>query len=123
MGREVMADVVGQRLQAAARKLKTADPLEYVKSLLDRSFPLPRGSPQYAVNSLTPGAVPCEPSFSEQEPRMLRFTIMPLMAEASPLARRNESTREMRRLVGPIFGHDALRWFDQRSEEWRGMAS
>jgi hypothetical protein len=123
MAREVMADVVAQRLQTAARKLKTADPLEFIKPLLDRSFPLPRGAPQYAVNSLTPGAVPCEPSFSEQEPRLLRFTIMPLVTESSPIGRRNEATREMRRLVGPIFGHDALRWFDQRSEEWRGMAS
>jgi hypothetical protein len=28
----------------------------------------------------------------------------------------------MRRLIAPIFGPDALRWFDARSEEWRGMS-
>jgi hypothetical protein len=116
-----MAQVIAQRLQAAARKLRTADPLEYVRPLLDRSFPLPPGSREYAANALTPGAVPCEPSFSEREPGALRFTIMPLVSETSPVARRNEATREMRRLVGPIFGPEALRWFDQRSEEWRGM--
>jgi hypothetical protein len=29
----------------------------------------------------------------------------------------------MRRLVGPAFGGSALRWFDERSEEWRGLSS
>jgi hypothetical protein len=118
-----MSKVIGRRLEAAARALRTANPLEYVKPLLERSFPLPEGAPEYAANALTPGAAPCEPSFSEQEPQTLRFTIMPLVAESSPVARRNEATREMRRLVGPLFGHGALRWFDQRSEEWRGMGS
>jgi hypothetical protein len=37
--------------------------------------------------------------------------------------RRDDATREMRRLIGPLFGGDALHWFDQRSEEWRGLAS
>jgi hypothetical protein len=75
----------------------------------------------YAHNRLTPGAVPFEPSFSEAEPNALRFTIQPLGPEASPVARRDEATREMRRLVAPMFGRDALNWFDARSEEWRGM--
>ncbi len=52
---------------------------------------------------------------------MLRFTIEPLGPDASPVARRDEATREMRRLVAPLFGRDALRWFDARSEEWRGF--
>jgi hypothetical protein len=29
----------------------------------------------------------------------------------------------MRRLVAPVFGSDALRWFDRRSEEWRGLST
>jgi hypothetical protein len=119
----MMAEVVANRLQTAARRLRTADPLPFVKPLLERSFPLPPGAPEYAANALTPGAVPCEPSFSEHEPHVLRFTLMPLAAEPSPVSRRNEATREMRRLVGPLFGADALHWFDQRSEEWRGLAS
>jgi hypothetical protein len=65
--------------------------------------------------------VPYEPSFSEAEPGTLRFTIEPLGPNASPVARRDEATREMRRLISPIFGRDALRWFDSRSEEWRGF--
>jgi hypothetical protein len=120
---EPMHKVIANRLQTAARMMKTADPLAYVKPILERSFPLPAGDPDYAANALTPGAAPCEPSFSEKEPQTLRFTIMPLVSEASPMARRNEATREMRRLVGPLFGQGALRWFDQRSEEWRGMAA
>jgi hypothetical protein len=28
----------------------------------------------------------------------------------------------MRRLIYPIFGNEALRWFDERSEAWRGMS-
>src|SRR5262249_23782992 len=46
----------------------------------------------------------------------------PLGPDSSPITRRDETTRQMRRLVGMIFGGDALRWFDGRSEEWRGMA-
>jgi hypothetical protein len=118
-----MADVVARRLQSAARQLRTADPLNFVKPLIDRSFRLPPGAPEYAANALTPGAVPCEPAFSEHEPGPLRFNLLPLASDASPVARRDEATREMRRLVGPLFGAGALRWFDHRSEEWRGQAS
>lgn len=114
-------DVIKPRIQAAAQKLQTANPLEYVGGLIDRTF---NDRPvSYATNALMPGAVPCEPSFSESEPNLLRFTIEPLGPQASPTARRDEATREMRRLVGPVFGKDALRWFDQVSEEWRGMGS
>jgi hypothetical protein len=117
------ADVITQRLSHAARELGTADPKNFVGSLIHRSFPLPAGASEYAANALTPGAVPCEPSFSEDEPSILRFTIVPLDPRSSPVSRRAEATREMRRLVGPLFGNDALRWFDQRSEDWRGLYS
>src|SRR5204863_3444075 len=79
------------------------------------------GAPEYAANTLTPGAVPCEPSFSEEEPGALRFTIEPIGAGSTAAARQREATNEMRRLIVPFFGRDALRWFDQRSEEWRGV--
>ena len=51
----------------------------------------------------------------------MRFNLQPLGPQEPPVSRRDEATREMRRLVGPIFGDAALHWFDQRSEEWRGM--
>ena len=84
---------------------------------------MPIGDPQYAANALTPGTAPFEPSFSEREPNLLRFTIEPLGPGPSPVARRDEATREMRRLIGPLFGTGALRWFDERSEEFRGLSS
>jgi hypothetical protein len=37
--------------------------------------------------------------------------------------RRDEATREMRRLVRDFFGRDAVRWFDESSEEWRDSGS
>jgi hypothetical protein len=37
--------------------------------------------------------------------------------------RRDEATREMRRLVRDFFGRDALHWFDEASEEWRETSS
>lgn len=114
-------NLVRQSLRSAARALGTRDPLPYVDGLIDRTFYLPDDDVSYARNSLTPGAVPYEPSFSESEPNLLRFTIEPLGPEASPVARRDEATREARRLIAPIFGQDALRWFDTRSEEWRGF--
>lgn len=123
MGDSSMAHTVKRRLGAAAQALGTVDPAPFVGNMIDRSFPLPLGDSQYAANSLTPGAAPFEPSYSEREPHVLRFTLEPIGAGASPLSRRDEATREMRRLVGPQFGGDALRWFDGRSEEWRGITS
>lgn len=113
--------LVTRSLQSAARALGTRDPLPYLDHLIERTFYLPDDDTSYARNSLAPGAVPYEPSFSETEPGKLRFTIEPLGPNATPMARRDEATREMRRLVSPIFGRDALNWFDARSEEWRGF--
>src|ERR1044071_8818480 len=114
-------DVIRPRIQAAAQTLGTDNPLRYVGAMIDRSFAGPVR--EYATNALTPGALPCEPSFSEQEPHILRFTIEPLGPSAAPGARRDEATRENRKWVGQVFGRDALRWFDQRSEEWRGVGA
>jgi hypothetical protein len=115
-----LSDVVIHRLESAAQAIGTASPTKFIRPLLERTFPLPLGDDRYASNVLTPGAAPLEPSYSELEPGNLRFTIEPLGPEADASSRRNEATREVRRLVGPIFGGDALRWFDRRSEAWRG---
>lgn len=112
---------VEAKLQRAAQSLGVRDPVPMMQSLIERTFERPDDDAAYADNALTPGAVPFEPSFSEAEPNLLRFTIEPLGPGASPVSRRDEATREMRRLVGPQFGNDALRWFDARSEEWRGF--
>lgn len=114
---------VAQRLSKAARWLNTADPTQVIRPLLDKTFSLPAGDPRYANNSLTPGAAPLEPSFSEMEPRVLRFTVEPLGPSAGPVDRRDEATHEMRRLVRDFFGRDALHWFDETSEEWRDSGS
>ena len=114
---------VAQRLSKAARRLSTADPTALIRPLLDKTFSLPAGDPRYANNSLTPGAAPLEPSFSEEEPRVLRFTVEPLGPTAGPIDRRDEATREMRRLVRDFFGREALHWFDEASEEWRETGS
>jgi hypothetical protein len=116
-----MAAHVKQSLAQASHALGVRDPLPIMGPIIDRTFARPDDDLAYAQNALTPGAVPFEPSFSEAEPGMLRFTIEPLGPGASPIARRDEATREMRRLISPLFGRDALHWFDTRSEEWRGM--
>jgi len=114
---------VAKRLRQAARQLNTADPNLVLKPLLEKTFSLPAGDPRYGANSLTPGAAPLELSFSEMEPKILRFTVEPLGPSAGPIDRRDESTREMRRLVRDFFGRDALHWFDEQSEEWRDSGS
>ena len=119
--RPTMAAHVKQSLAQASRALGVHDPLPIMGPLIERTFYRPDDDVAYAHNQLTPGAVPFEPSFSETEPDTLRFTIEPLGPGASPVARRDEATREMRRLISPFFGRDALHWFDARSEEWRGF--
>jgi hypothetical protein len=117
-----MAQHVMRSLQTASKALGVRDPAPYIDGLIQRSFSQPDDDVRYAYNRLAPGAVPYEPSFSESEPQALRFTIEPLGPDASPVARRDEATREMRRLILPIFGKDSLRWFDTRSEAWRGLS-
>jgi hypothetical protein len=114
---------VKQRLSVAAKSLGVADPTEFVGGLIDRSFPLPLGDEKVAHNALMPGYAPAQPRFRTGDGDVLRFVIEPLGPESSPVTRRHEATREMRRLVGPTFGPDALRYFDKRSEEWRGLSS
>lgn len=114
---------VERRLSKAAHQLNVVDPTPVIHRLLDKTFSLPEGDPRYANNSLTPGAAPLEPSFSELEPRVLRFTMEPLGPDAGSIDRRDEATREMRRLVRDFFGRDALHWFDESSEEWRESGS
>jgi hypothetical protein len=114
---------VAQRLSRAAQSLQTYDPTPVIRPLLEKTFPLPAGDPRYGKNALTPGAAPLEPSFSEVEPSVLRFTVEPLGPDAGPMDRRDEATREMRRLVRDFFGRDAMHWFDQASEEWRESGS
>ncbi|MBO9645338.1 MAG: hypothetical protein J7603_19685 [Pseudacidovorax sp.] len=116
-----MAVHVNHMLAQASHALGVPDPRPLLGPILERTFSRPDNDIGYADNRLTPGAVPFEPSFSEAEPDTLRFTIEPLGPGASPVARRDEATREMRRLVSPFFGRDALHWFDERSEEWRGF--
>ena len=123
MGGQPMSVTVAHRLRSAAMKIGTANPVGVIGNMLDRTFSLPAGDQRYANNALTPGAAPFEPSFSELEPHSLRFTVEPLGPEASGLDRRDEATREMRRLVRHFFGQEALHWFDGRSEEWRGSGS
>jgi hypothetical protein len=114
------ADVAKQRLSIASRRLGTHDPVHTIGGLIDRSFELPLGDPRYARNHLTPGTLPLEHSFSESASSALRLYMQPLGPQASPLGRRQETSREMRRLVQQHYGRPALHWFDQQSEPFRG---
>jgi hypothetical protein len=121
--RAPLATKVKSRLMSAARTLGTSDPVRPIHRLIDSTFALPDGDPRYGDNALTPRAPPIEPSFSELQPDVLRFTIEPLGPGASGVDRRNEATREMRRLIAEHFGREALRWFDKQSEAWRGVGT
>jgi len=114
---------VTQNLSQWARRLRTADPTDQVGGLMSRTFIHPQGDPRYAQNALTPMAAPLEPSFSEEQPNTLRFTVQPLPPEASGIDRRDEATREMHRLLRGFAGHEALRWFDKASENYRGFSA
>lgn len=116
-------EALRHRLEVAASSLGTADPFGPSRDLFMRTFPYPSDDPRYRRNALLPMAVPFEPSFSETQPNKLRFTIEPLPPEAGSIDRRDESTREMRRLVGSHIGREALYWFDRASEPFRGFGN
>lgn len=117
-----VSEVARHRLTLASRRLGTQNPIEYIGGLLDRSFELPIGDERYGSNALTPGHVPLEHSFTEVAPQSLRLDLEPLGPQATPHARQQEAGREMRRLVHEHYGTSALRWFDERSEPWRGSS-
>lgn len=118
-----LSDKINRNLSQWARRLHTADPTEQTGGLMSRTFVYPEGDARYGQNALTPMAAPFEPSFSEEQPNSLRFTVQPLAPEASGVDRRDEATREMRRLVGGFAGREALRWFDRASENYRGFSA
>lgn len=113
------ADVAKTRLSLAARRLGAKDPIPSIGPMLDRSFDLPLGDPRYGRNSLTPGSMPLEHSFSEVQSNALRLDFEPLGPGATPGSRREEASREMRKLVHMNYGRPALEWFDQQSERFR----
>jgi hypothetical protein len=114
------AEVAKRRLSLASRRLGVSDPVPALAGLIDRSFDLPLGDPRYGNNALSPGSLPLEHSFSEVQAQSLRLDLEPLGPQASPLARRQEASRETRRLVHQGLGKPALLWFDQASEPHRG---
>lgn len=111
------------KLDKAAHSLGVADAFTPLRDLMLRTFPYPGEDPRYRHNALMPMAPPFEPSFSETQPNTVRYTIEPLPPEASPIDRRDEATREMRRLVGNFMGPDSLYWFDRASEPYRGFGA
>lgn len=119
--REPLVAKVERRLRTAARSLGAADPYTPSRDLFLRSFQYPADA--YRDNALMPMAAPFEPSFSESQPDKVRFTIQPLPPDAGSVDRRDESTREMRRLIRDFVGRDALRWFDRASEPYRGFVN
>jgi hypothetical protein len=113
------AEVVKRRLSVASRRLGTRNPVESIGGLLDRTFDLALGDPRYGDNALLPGSLPIEHSFSETSSGALRLELQPLGPEASPTARAQEASREMRSLVQRYYGRPALRWFDEQTEPFR----
>lgn len=117
-----LSDLAKRRLTAASRRLGTRNPVDYIGGLLDRTFELPAGDPRYGNNALLPGCVPIEHSFSETARGSLRLDMEPLGPLTTPHTRLHEVSREARRQVSQQFGAQALRWFDERSEPFRGSS-
>lgn len=113
------SDLVKRRLTIASRRLGTANPVSMLGGVFDRSFALPVGDVRYGNNSLSPGSMPLEHSFSEVSPSSLRLDMELGGPDATPQARRDETSHTVRGLVHSQFGRDALHWFDRRSEPWR----
>src|SRR5688572_12160313 len=114
------AEVAKHRLRTMSHRLGTRDPVPILGTLIDRTFELPLGDPRYGQNALLPGCLPLEHSFSETARDSLRLDMEPLGPLASPHTRLNEVSRATRSMVASQFGDPALRWFDERSEPFRG---
>ena len=114
------ADIARYRLAQVSRRLGTKNPVEQLGPLLDRSFELPPGDPRYGNNALLPGHLPLEHSFAETAQNALRLDVEPLGPLITPHGRVHEVSRETRKLIHANYGGEALRWFDERTEPFRG---
>lgn len=115
-----LSEVARQRLTGASRRLGTRNPVDYIGGLIDRTFELPVGDPRYGQNALLPGFLPLEHSFSETAKDSLRLDLEPMGPLTSPMTRLHEVSREARKQISSELGPAALRWFDERSEPYRG---
>lgn len=86
--------------------------------LLERTFGRPRGDPAYAVNTLAPGAVPLELSFSEREPAALRLDVEPFEPWLSPAKRRTETVEVMATTLRSCFGKEAAESLARATTPW-----
>jgi hypothetical protein len=120
--RPLVSDQVGKTLSHAAHRLGTANPMRLIGGAVQDAFSMSVGDDRYRHNSLSPGVPALEASFNETEPYGLRFTMEPLDPGASAAMKRAEASRQVRRWILPMFGRDALYWFDRVSEDFRGTS-
>jgi hypothetical protein len=106
-------------LDRAARRLGTQAPSALLGELFERTFLLPSEDPRYAGNSLVPGAMPLEVSFSERAPEQFRLDVEPFgpLPARERLAQVEQMLRQQVRRSFPPAVATAL---DVASERWHG---
>ncbi|MFA3916417.1 hypothetical protein [Ruegeria hyattellae] len=111
------ADAAKNVLHTAAQRLMTADPTSdrQVARALDRSLDWSLGDPSLGAQA----ARSFEPSFSETQSRALAFQVTPTGRSISAGDQREMTNDTVRSMIYSHFGHDPLRWYDQRSEPAR----
>jgi len=108
---------VGVWLSGVAARLGAADPVLDLGPLIARTFDRPPGHPGYVANTLAPGFVPLELSFSEREPETLRLDVEPFGGDLTAAARRAETIATVTCLAGQ-FGADTGERLSAAIEEW-----
>jgi len=101
-----------------ARRLGVAYPAPLLGPLLKRTFGRPQGDPAYAMNTLAPGAVPLELSFSERDPAALRLDVEPFERLLSPMKRRAETVEVTAATLRSCFGAEAAESLTRATAPW-----
>ena len=112
---------LSKRLESVATSLGTVRLQKFVEPLFSKTFSLAADDPRLLNNSLAPGHLPLELSFSERQPQCLRLAIEPLLT-VSAAERQLASTETVRKLVSKHAGQYQRRRFEQAIEPWTKMA-
>lgn len=106
---------IRSEVAAAARRFGVADPLSAGGGFFARTLERAAAHPECRSNSLQPGALPFEWSFSESEPDALRIEIEPLDPDLGPAERLRWSAAGVAAAVREIYG-------DARATEFEAAA-
>jgi hypothetical protein len=105
------------QLDAIAHTVGATGVGDELQAILDQTFTLPAGDPNYGHNALEPGALPIELAFSEAAPTTLRVILQPFGPSIDPRERWLQARRVLNLAVARRFGSADAKTLDRSADQ------